>query len=89
VETNSNSENARSRMLASVRGIMCTRTKEEASSTWCTWAAGFHRVKARSSLGRVLELMYRLFLEFSKFFLVAVKRDYLGSDCICFGLIDN
>jgi len=43
-------------------------TKEDESSTECVWAAGFHHVTARSHLARVLKLMSRLFLEFSKFF---------------------
>jgi len=43
-------------------------TKENESSTGRVWAAGFHRVTARSRLVRVLKLMDRLFLLFSKYF---------------------
>ena len=46
--TNSNSENARSRMVASLRGSLGTGTKEDESSTCRVWAAGFHLVTARS-----------------------------------------
>ena len=60
--TNSNSENARSRMLASLRGSVGTGTKEDESSTVCVWAAGFHHITARSRLARVLKRMNRLFL---------------------------
>jgi hypothetical protein len=62
VATNSNSENARSRIVASLRGSVGTGTKEDESSTGCVWAAGFHHVTARSGLVRVLKLMNRLFL---------------------------
>jgi len=54
--TNSNNENARSRMVASLRGSMCTGTKEDGSSTGRVWAAGFHRVTARSGLAAFLNL---------------------------------
>jgi hypothetical protein len=37
-------------------------TKEDESSAWRVWAAGFHHVMARSRLARVLKLMNRLFL---------------------------
>ena len=60
--TNSNSENARSRMVASLRGSVGTGTKEDESSTGRVWAAGFHRVTARSGLARVFKSMIRLFL---------------------------
>jgi hypothetical protein len=60
--TNSNSENARSRMVASLRGSMCMGTKEDESSTGRFWAAGFHHVTARSGLARVFKLMNRLFI---------------------------
>ena len=60
--TNSNSENARSRMTASLRGSVGTGTKEDESSTGRVWAAGFHHVTARSRLARVLKLIIRLFL---------------------------
>jgi len=60
--TNSNSENARSLMVAIVQGSMGTGTKKDESSTGRVWAAGFHHVTARSRLARVLKLMNRLFL---------------------------
>jgi len=60
--TNSNSENARSRMAASLRGDVGTGTKEDESSTGRVSAAGFHHVIARSRLARVLKLMKRLIL---------------------------
>ena len=59
--TNSNSENARSRIVASLRGSVGTGKKEDKSSTGRVWAAGFHRVTARSRLERVLKIMNRLF----------------------------
>jgi head-tail adaptor len=39
-----------------------TGSKEDESSTWRVWAAGFHHVTARSRLARVLKLMNHLFL---------------------------
>jgi hypothetical protein len=60
--TNSNSENARRRMVASLRGSVDTGTKEDESSTGRVWAAGFHHVTAHCRLARVLKLMKRLFL---------------------------
>jgi hypothetical protein len=60
--TDSNSENARSRMVASLRGSVGTGKKEDKSSTGRVWAAVFHHVTARSGLLRVLKLMNRLFL---------------------------
>jgi len=45
---NSNSEKARSRMVASLRRSVGTGTKEDESSTGRVWAAGFHHVTARS-----------------------------------------
>jgi len=60
--TCSNSENARSRMRASLQGSMGTRTKEDESSTGHIWAAGFHHVTACSHLACVLKLMNHLFL---------------------------
>ena len=62
VATNWNSKNARSRMLASLRGSVGAGTKEDESSTGRVWAAGFHHVTARSRLPRVLIFMNRLFL---------------------------
>ena len=60
--TNWNSENARSRMVASLRGSVGTGTKEDKSSTRRIWAAGFHHVTAHSCLAHVLELMNHLFI---------------------------
>jgi len=60
--TNSNSENARSRMVASLRESVGTGTTEDESSTGCVWAAVFHRVTSRSRLALVLKLMNRLFI---------------------------
>ena len=57
--TNSNNENARSRMVAGLRENVGAGTKEDESSTGRVWAAGFHHVPARSCLVRVLN---RLFL---------------------------
>ena len=62
VETDSNSENARSRMLANVQGMVGTGTKEAESSTGRVWAVGFHCVTARYRLAGVLKLTNRLFL---------------------------
>jgi len=60
--TNSNSENARSRMVASLRGSVSTGTKEDESSIGRFWAAVFRHVTARSYLVRILKLMNRLWL---------------------------
>jgi hypothetical protein len=60
--TNSNSENARSRMVASLRGSVGTQTKEDESSTRRVWIVGFHQFTARSRLARVLKLTNPLFL---------------------------
>jgi hypothetical protein len=49
-------------------GSMSTGAKEDESSTGHVWAAGFHHITSRSRLARVLKLMNRLFLFFSKFF---------------------
>jgi len=59
--TNSNSENARSRTMASLPGSVGVGTKEDESSTGRVWAAEFHHVSARSRLARALKLMNRLF----------------------------
>ena len=59
---NSNSENARTRMMASLRGSTGMGTQEDESSTGRIWAAGFHHVLARSHLAHVLKLKNRLFL---------------------------
>jgi len=60
--TNSNSKNARSRMVASLRGRVGTGTEEGESSNGRVWAAGFHRVTVRCRLARVSKLMNLLFL---------------------------
>jgi hypothetical protein len=60
--TNSNSENTRSRMVASLRGSVGTRTKEDESSIGRVWTAAFHRVTVHSRLARVLKFVNRLFL---------------------------
>jgi hypothetical protein len=61
-------------MPASLRGNVGTGRKEDESSAGRVWAAGFHRVTAHSRLARILRLMNRLFLQFSKFFRTAVNR---------------
>jgi hypothetical protein len=43
-------------------GSMSMGAKEDESSTGHVWAAGFHRVTARSHLARILRLMNHLFL---------------------------
>jgi hypothetical protein len=60
--TNSNSENVRSRMVASFRGSVGTGTKENESSIGRVRAAGFHYVTARSRLAPIFKLMNRLFI---------------------------
>ena len=60
--TNSNSKNARGRMVASLWGSVGTGTKEDESSTGRVWAAGFHHVTARSGFVHILKIMNRLFL---------------------------
>jgi len=60
--TNLNSENARSRMVACLRGSVDTGTKEDTSSTGRIWAAGFHCVMAHSCLARIFKLMNLLVL---------------------------
>jgi len=59
--TKSNSENARSRMVASLSGSLGMGTKEDESSTGHIWAAAFHHDMVRSPLARVLKLMNPLF----------------------------
>jgi len=60
--TDSNSEHARSRIVASLQASMGMGTKEDESSTGHVWAAGFHHVMARSHLAHVLKLMKHLFI---------------------------
>jgi len=59
--TNSNIESARSRMVASLRGSVGIRTKEDESSTGHVWTAGFHHVPAHSHLVHSLKLTNNLF----------------------------
>jgi hypothetical protein len=59
--TNSNNETARSRIVASLRGSVCTGTKEDEANTGRVWAAEFYNATARSLLARVLKRMNRLF----------------------------
>jgi hypothetical protein len=47
-----------------VRGNVSTGAKEDESSTGRVWAAGFHRVTARSRLVGVLKIMKVLFFNF-------------------------
>jgi len=54
--TNLNSENARSRMMASLWGNMGVVMNEVESSTGRIWAAGFRHVMACSRLAHVLRL---------------------------------
>ena len=58
--TDWNSENARSRMVSILRGSVGTGAKGDELSTGRVWAAGFHRVTARSGLARVLKPVNRL-----------------------------
>ena len=60
--TDSNSKNARSRMVASLQGSMGTGTKEDESSTGRVWSAGFRHVTARCHVARIFKLMNPLFL---------------------------
>jgi hypothetical protein len=60
--TNLNSENARSRLVASLQGSVGMGTWEDESSIGRVWAAVFHHVTACSRLARILKLMNRLFL---------------------------
>jgi len=62
VTTNSNSEKARSRMVASLQGRVGTGKKEDGSSTGRIWTAEFHHVTARYRLVRVLKHMNLLFI---------------------------
>ena len=74
--TNSNSENARSRMLASLRGSVGTGTKQDEPSTGRLWAAGFHHVSVPSRLASFLKLMNLIcFFNFPIFFRAAVMRE--------------
>ena len=65
--TNSNSENARSRMVASLRGSVGTGTKEDESSIERVWIAGFHHATAHSRLPCVLKLITVYFFNFPPF----------------------
>jgi hypothetical protein len=48
-------------MVASLWGSVGTGIKEDKSSNWCIWAAGFHHVTACSHLVRVLNNMNHFF----------------------------
>ena len=90
--TNSNSENARSRMVASLRGSVGTEKKNDESITGRVWAGGYHHVTARSRLAPAWKLMDRSFLQFSKFFRSAVNADTESADsgvrlCVCVYLV--
>jgi len=70
-------------MLASLRGRVGMGTKEDELSTGRVWAAGFHRVTARSGLARVLKLMsHFISLIFPIFFSGRGKPRIRGSACI-------
>ena len=74
--TNLNSENARSRMVASLLGNIGIGTKKDESSTVCIWTAGFHHVMAHSRLVRVLKLMNHYFFNyFPNFFRLQQATD--------------
>jgi len=60
--TNLNSENARSRLVASLRGSVAMGTREDELSTGRDWAAGFHHDTVRSPLAHILKLTNHLFL---------------------------
>jgi hypothetical protein len=66
--TDANSENARSRMVATSVGKGGCGDKEDESSTERVWAAGFHHVMARFLLACVVKLMNRVFLYFANSF---------------------
>jgi hypothetical protein len=69
--TNWNNENARSRMVACLRGNVDTGTKEDESSTGRVWDAGFYHVTASSHLARVWNLLTVYFFNFLSIFGVA------------------
>jgi hypothetical protein len=56
-------------MMARLRGSVGTGTREDESSTWQVWAAGFHHVTARSRLARFetyepfISLIFQIFFE--------------------------
>jgi hypothetical protein len=59
--------------MASLRGSVCTGTKEVESSTGRVWASGFHHVTARCRLGARFEtyepfisLIFQFFSDSSK-----------------------
>jgi len=73
VATNSNSENARSRMVVSLRGSVGMGTKGDESSTGHIWAAGFHHVMAHSLTWHAFwNLWIIYFFNFPNFFRAAV-----------------
>jgi len=61
--TNLNSKDARSRLVASLRGSMGTGTKKDGSSTGRVWAAGFHNFTACSCLSYepFISLIFQIF----------------------------
>jgi hypothetical protein len=60
--TNWNSENARSRLMASLRGSVDTGTKGDESSTGRVWVAGFHHVTARFETYKTfISLIFQIF----------------------------
>jgi hypothetical protein len=61
VATDLNSKNARSRMVASLQGIMGMGTKEDESSTGRIWAVGFHHVTAHFCfISLIFQIFFRL-----------------------------
>ena len=77
--TTSNSENARSRTVASLRGRVCTGTKEAESSTGWVCAVGFHHVTARSAWRACWNFWTVYFCNFFNFFFrTAANRGYGG-----------
>jgi hypothetical protein len=55
-------------MMASLQGNVRMGTKEDESSTWHVWAAGFHHVMAGSRLAHVLKITNCLLFNFHNFF---------------------
>jgi hypothetical protein len=41
-----------------LQGSVGTGTREDETSTWLFWAAGFHHVRARSRLARILKILF-------------------------------
>jgi hypothetical protein len=72
--TNSNSKNARSKMVASLQRSVSMGIKENESNTECILTAGFHHVTACSCLARILKLTTVYFLNFPNVFRAAVNH---------------